>query len=109
MDLTIIILMAVVFVGGILVTTIFFEKIKNLQKDQLSHQIIDLLGSINDHNTDMHRQFMKTKKKAYTLNEVSKEVTDIKQDIKRIESDIRSINEAIDNLNSKTNKKRIGD
>lgn len=105
MDFTVIILIAVVFVGGILITTIFFEKIRNLQKDQLNHQIIELLGSINDHNTDMHRQFMKTKKKAYTLNEVSKEVADIKQDIKRIESDIRNINEAIDNLNSKTNKR----
>lgn len=105
MDFTVIILIAIVFVGGILITTIFFEKIRNLQKDQLNHQIIELLGSINDHNTDMHRQFMKTKKKAYTLNKVSKEVADIKQDIKRIESDIRNINEAIDNLNSKTNKR----
>lgn len=101
MDYTIILLVAVVFVIGILISTIYFEKMKNLQSDQLNHQIIELLGSINDRNSDMYKQFIKTKKKAYTLSEVSKEVTNIKQDIKRIEIDIKNINEAIDALNNK--------
>lgn len=101
MDYRIILLVAVVFVIGILISTIYFEKMKNLQSDQLNRQIIELLGSINDRNSDMHKQFIKTKKKSYTLSEVSKEVTNIKQDIKRIEADIKNINEAIDALNNK--------
>lgn len=101
MDYTIILLVTVVFIIGILISTIYFEKMKNLQSDQLNRQIIELLGSINDRNSDMHKQFVKTKKKAYTLSEVSKEVTNIKQDIKRIEADIKNINEAIDALNNK--------
>lgn len=101
MDYTIILLVTVVFIIGILISTIYFEKMKNLQSDQLNRQIIELLGSINDRNIDMHKQFIKTKKKVYTLSEVSKEVTNIKQDIKRIEIDIKNINEAIDALNNK--------
>jgi hypothetical protein len=54
MDYTIILLVTVVFIIGILISTIYFEKMKNLQSDQLNRQIIELLGSINDRNSDMH-------------------------------------------------------
>ena len=63
MDYTIILLVTVVFIIGILISTIYFEKMKNLQSDQLNRQIIELLGSINDRNSDMHKQFVKTKRK----------------------------------------------
>nr|DAF62327.1 MAG TPA: tumor suppressor protein [Myoviridae sp. ctIty1] len=79
---------------------------RNYHRDEISNEIMNLLGNINDSNTDIHNQFVRTKKRAAKLSEITKEVVDIKQDIKRIENDMEDINKSIEDLKHKINKRR---
>ena len=99
-------IVSIVLTFIILSFSVFINKIKNSHMDSINDQIMELLGSINESNSDIRDRFLITKKKAYNLNEVSKEVAIIKQNIKRIENDIKDINKSIDELKTKTHKKR---
>ena len=74
--------------------------------EEISNEIMNLLGNIDDSNTDIHNQFVRTKKRAAKLSEITKEVVDIKQNIERIENDIEDINKSIEDLKHKINKRR---
>lgn len=99
-------IVSIVLTFIILSFSVFINKIKNSHMDSINDQIMELLGTINESNSDIRDRFLTTKKKAYNLNEVSKEVDIIKQNIKRIENDIKDINKSIDELKTKTHKKR---
>ena len=99
-------IVSIVLTFIILSFSVFINKIKNSHMDSINDQIMELLGSINESNSDIRNRFIATKKKAYNLNEVNNEVAIIKQNIKRIENDIKDINKSIDELKTKTHKKR---
>ena len=90
----------------ILVFSFFITKMRNSHRDEISNEIMNLLGNINDSNSDIHKKFIRTKKRAAKLSEITKEVVDIKQDIKRIENDMEDINKSIEDLKHKINKRR---
>lgn len=90
----------------ILIFSFFITKMRTYHHDEISNEIMNLLGNINDSNTDIHNQFVRTKKRAAKLSEITKEVVDIKQDIKRIENDMEDINKSIEDLKYKINKRR---
>lgn len=99
-------IIAIVLTLLILVFSFFITRMRKYHHDEISDEIMNLLGNINDSNTDIHNQFIRTKKKAAKLSEITKEVVDIKQDIKRIENDIKDINGSIEDLKRKINKRR---
>lgn len=99
-------IIAIVLTLLILVFSFFITRMRKYHHDEISDEIMNLLGNINDSNTDIHNQFIRTKKKAAKLSEITKEVVDIKQDIKRIENDIKDINGSIEDLKHKINKRR---
>ena len=99
-------IIAIVLTLLILVFSFFITRMRKYHHDEISDEIMNLLGSINDSNTDIHNQFIRTKKKAAKLSEITKEVVDIKQDIKRLENDIKDINGSIEDLKHKINKRR---
>ena len=99
-------IIAVVLTLLILLFSFFITKMRTYHHDEISNEIMNLLGNINDSNTDIHNQFIRTKKRAAKLSEITKEVVDIKQDIKRIENDMEDINKSIEDLKHKINKRR---
>lgn len=99
-------IIAIVLTLLILIFSFFITKMRTYHHDESSNEIMNLLGNINDSNTDIHNQFVRTKKRAAKLSEITKEVVDIKQDIKRIENDIENINGSIEDLKHKINKRR---
>ncbi len=99
-------IIAIVLTLLILVFSFFITKMRKYHHEEISNEIINLLGNIDDSNTDIHNQFVKTKKRAAKLSEITKEVVDIKQNIERIENDIEDINKSIEDLKHKINKRR---
>ena len=99
-------IIAIVVTLLILAFSFFITKMRNYHHDEISNEIMNLLGNINDSNSDIHNQFIRTKKRAAKLSEITKEVVDIKQDIKRIENDMEDINKSIEDLKHKINKRR---
>lgn len=99
-------IIAIVLTLLILVFSFFITKIRKYHNEEISNEIMNLLGNINDSNSDIHNQFIRTKKRAAKLSEITKEVVDIKQDIKRIENDMEDINKSIEDLKHKINKRR---
>lgn len=99
-------IIAIVLTLLILVFSFFITKMRTYHHDEISNEIMNLLGNINDSNSDIHNQFIRTKKRAAKLSEITKEVVDIKQDIKRIENDMEDINKSIEDLKHKINKRR---
>ena len=99
-------IIAIVLTLLILLFSFFITKMRTYHHDEISNEIMNLLGNINDSNSDIHNQFIRTKKRAAKLSEITKEVVDIKQDIKRIENDMEDINKSIEDLKHKINKRR---
>lgn len=99
-------IIAIVLTLLILIFSFFITKMRTYHHDKISNEIMNLLGNINDSNSDIHNQFVRTKKRAAKLSEITKEVVDIKQDIKRIENDMEDINKSIEDLKHKINKRR---
>lgn len=99
-------IIAIVLTLLILLFSFFITKMRTYHHEEISNEIMNLLGNINDSNTDIHNQFIRTKKRAAKLSEITKEVVDIKQDIKRIENDMEDINKSIEDLKHKINKRR---
>ena len=99
-------IIAIVLTLLILVFSFFITKMRTYHHDEISNEIMNLLENINDSNSDIHNQFVRTKKRAAKLSEITKEVVDIKQDIKRIENDIKDINGSIEDLKQRINKRR---
>lgn len=99
-------IIAIVLTLLILLFSFFITKMRTYHHEEISNEIMNLLGNIDDSNTDIHNQFVRTKKRAAKLSEITKEVVDIKQDIKRIENDMEDINKSIEDLKHKINKRR---
>lgn len=99
-------IIAIVLTLLILLFSFFITKMRTYHHEEISNEIMNLLGNINDSNTDIHNQFIRTKKRAAKLSEITKEVVDIKQNIERIENDIEDINKSIEDLKHKINKRR---